>query len=155
MLTADYKTGRRSAEGDRRQHQQVLPGEISADRIRKADSVKGAVAELQRIYRTTFFPDMKVNWKTHPNNIGHFYFQGCFRCHDGNHVSKDGKVISKDCNACHTLLEQEEGGARLAAMPDPAFQASSGPRRPEGRELLRLPQRGSRAVKLAVEYTGQ
>ena len=68
----------------------------------KADSIKGAVAELQRIYRTTFFPEMKVNWKTHPNNIGHFYYPGCFRCHDGNHVSKDGKVISKDCNACHT-----------------------------------------------------
>ena len=52
---------------------------------------------------------MKVNWKTHPNNIGHLYFQGCFRCHDGNHVSKDGKVISKDCNSCHTVLEQVEG----------------------------------------------
>ena len=48
---------------------------------------------------------MKVNWKTHPNNIGHFYIQGCFRCHDGNHVSKDGKVISKDCNSCHTVLD--------------------------------------------------
>ena len=52
---------------------------------------------------------MKVDWRTHPNNVGHFYFQGCFRCHDGNHLSKDGKAISKDCNACHTMLSEQEG----------------------------------------------
>ena len=73
--------------------------------------IQKAVSELQRIFKTTIFPEMKVNWQTHPNNVGHFYFQGCFRCHDGNHVSKDGKkTITKDCNACHTLLGQEEGG---------------------------------------------
>ncbi len=112
----------------------------------KADSIKGAVVELQRIYSTTFFPYMKVNWKTHPNNIGHFYYQGCFRCHDGNHVSKDGKVISKDCNSCHTVLEQQESGTQVAALPTPNLQASGGHRRPDRRELLRLPQRRSRAV---------
>jgi nitrate/TMAO reductase-like tetraheme cytochrome c subunit len=88
----------------------------------KADSVKNAVTELQRIYDTTFFPTMKVNWKTHPNNIGHMYYPGCFRCHDGNHVSKDGKVISKDCNSCHTLLDQEEGSAHLAQMQAQSFK---------------------------------
>jgi hypothetical protein len=31
---------------------------------------------------------------------------GCFRCHDGKHVSADGKRISKDCNSCHTILYQ-------------------------------------------------
>jgi hypothetical protein len=31
---------------------------------------------------------------------------GCFRCHDGKHVSPEGKVISKDCNSCHTILYQ-------------------------------------------------
>ena len=31
---------------------------------------------------------------------------GCFRCHDGKHVSATGKVISKDCNSCHTILYQ-------------------------------------------------
>src|SRR6202020_1232832 len=65
---------------------------------------------------------MKLNWKTHPNNIGHFYFQGCFRCHDGNHVSKDGKVISKDCNSCHTVLEQVEGTTQVAQMPSQPFK---------------------------------
>jgi hypothetical protein len=47
---------------------------------------------------------------------------GCFRCHDGNHVSKDGRVISKDCNSCHTLLDQEEGTAHLAQMQAQSFK---------------------------------
>jgi len=88
----------------------------------KADSIKTAIAEVQRIYSTNFFPIMKVDWKTHPNNIGHLYYPGCFRCHDGNHVSKDGKVISKDCNACHTLLDQEEGTAHLSQMKAQDFK---------------------------------
>ncbi len=67
------------------------------------------VLELQRIFRENIFPEMKVDWRTHPDNVGHYYFNGCFRCHDGNHKSKDGKVISKDCNSCHTVLSEEAG----------------------------------------------
>jgi nitrate/TMAO reductase-like tetraheme cytochrome c subunit len=70
----------------------------------KADAVKGAIAETQRIFQTYFFPEMKTDWQTHPNNIGHFYSQGCFRCHDGEHVSNTGKVVSNDCNVCHTVI---------------------------------------------------
>jgi len=66
------------------------------------------------------FPEMKVYWKTHPNNIGHFYSQGCFRCHYGNQVSKDGKTISKDCNSCHIVLNQKEGLLHIAQVPDQA-----------------------------------
>ena len=70
----------------------------------RADAVKGTVVEIQRIYKTYFFPEMKTNWETHPNNIGHLYSAGCFRCHDGEHVSNSGKMIPKDCNVCHTVL---------------------------------------------------
>jgi hypothetical protein len=79
----------------------------------KQKEIAGAVNEMKRIFQTTRFPEMKVDWRTHPDNVGHFYFQGCFRCHDGNHTSKDGKTITKDCNVCHTLLAQEEGGVPL------------------------------------------
>jgi hypothetical protein len=79
----------------------------------KRESIKAAVAELQRIFQTYFFPEMKVDWQTHPDNIGHYYFQGCFRCHDGQHTSPAGKVIRADCNICHTVLDQTEGGQAL------------------------------------------
>ena len=70
----------------------------------KSGEIKTAVSELQRIFQTYTFPEMKVDWKTHPNNIGHYYFSGCFRCHDGNHESKDGKVIRNNCDICHTVI---------------------------------------------------
>jgi NapC/NirT cytochrome c family, N-terminal region len=70
----------------------------------KKSSVDGAITELQRIFQTYFFPEMKTDWQAHPNNIGHLNFPGCFRCHDGEHVSKAGKVITNDCNVCHTVI---------------------------------------------------
>src|SRR5215472_1872954 len=122
VLTADYKTTADAEKAIADDINKFYQGKYPQLTSSKVDSIKGSIAELQRIYRTTFFPDMKVNWKTHPNNIGHFYFPGCFRCHDGNHVSKDGKVISKDCNSCHTVLDQEEGGAHLAPMASVSFK---------------------------------
>jgi hypothetical protein len=73
----------------------------------KRDEIKKAIAEVQKIYQTNFFPEMKVDWRTHPDNIGHTLFPGCFRCHEGNHVSREGKVLSKDCQLCHTIIGQE------------------------------------------------
>jgi nitrate/TMAO reductase-like tetraheme cytochrome c subunit len=70
----------------------------------KSELVKGAIGETQRIFKTYFFPEMKTNWETHPSNIGHLYSSGCFRCHDGEHVSNTGKVIRNDCNICHIVL---------------------------------------------------
>ena len=74
----------------------------------RGNSIRGAIAEVQRIYQTYFFPEMKTDWRTHPNNIGHLYSSGCFRCLDGEHVSSTGKVIRNDCNICHTVLAQDE-----------------------------------------------
>jgi hypothetical protein len=52
---------------------------------------------------------MKVTWGTHPNHIGHMNSPGCFRCHDGDHNTKDGKTaITNDCAACHNLLAVDE-----------------------------------------------
>ncbi|HLV87600.1 MAG TPA: NapC/NirT family cytochrome c [Candidatus Sulfotelmatobacter sp.] len=84
--------------------------------------IRNAVTEVQQIFKRTTFPEMKLNWQTHPNNLGHYYFNGCFRCHDGQHVSADGRVISKDCNQCHTLMAETEGTTNVAATQLPAFQ---------------------------------
>jgi nitrate/TMAO reductase-like tetraheme cytochrome c subunit len=60
------------------------------------------------IYLRNIFPDMKVTWGVHPNNLGHNDFPGCFRCHDGSHTSADGQTITNDCGACHNLLAVQE-----------------------------------------------
>jgi hypothetical protein len=84
--------------------------------------IRNAVDEVQQIFRRTIFPEMKLNWQTHPNNLGHFYFNGCFRCHDGQHASPEGKVISKDCNLCHTVIDQAEGAITAAAGSKLSFR---------------------------------
>jgi nitrate/TMAO reductase-like tetraheme cytochrome c subunit len=71
-------------------------------------NVDAAAKSLVAIYQRNVFPDMKVTWGTYPDNIGHTAFPGCFRCHDGNHQSKDGKVISNDCTVCHNLITVDD-----------------------------------------------
>jgi nitrate/TMAO reductase-like tetraheme cytochrome c subunit len=63
---------------------------------------------LAAIHGVNVFPSMNVSWGTHPNNIGHNAYPGCFRCHDGSHNTKDGKSINNDCSICHNLLAVDE-----------------------------------------------
>jgi nitrate/TMAO reductase-like tetraheme cytochrome c subunit len=81
----------------------------------KAALVNAAGEELVTLYSQNVFPEMKVTWDTHPNNIGHMSYPGCFRCHDGDHVAKDGTSITQDCAACHNLLAVEEAKPKVLA----------------------------------------
>jgi nitrate/TMAO reductase-like tetraheme cytochrome c subunit len=69
------------------------------------------VREAQSIYRANFFPEMKTDWRSHPDFIGHKNWNGCFRCHDGKHLAADGKatVAASDCRSCHLILAQGNG----------------------------------------------
>jgi len=66
--------------------------------------VERSVAGVVEAYRQNIFPRMKVDWRAYPENIGHLESAGCFRCHDGKHVSDAGEVISADCDACHSVM---------------------------------------------------
>jgi len=70
-----------------------------------------AIGAVQEIYRNNFFPEMKADWKAYPDNIGHMEWDGCFRCHDDEHKTRDLKktIKANDCNACHTILAQGTG----------------------------------------------
>ncbi|HET7711118.1 MAG TPA: NapC/NirT family cytochrome c [Thermoanaerobaculia bacterium] len=83
----------------------------------KRPQIDAAVKALQKIFSTTRFPEMKVDWRTHPDNIGHYTSIGCFRCHDDQHVSADGKRITKACEICHTIVRPDEG--QLGAFEHP------------------------------------
>jgi len=66
--------------------------------------IKNAITQIQTEFSYNTFPEMKVRYTAYPRNIGHLEFKGCFRCHNDNHKTKDGKVISKNCNLCHTIV---------------------------------------------------
>lgn len=67
-----------------------------------------AGAALLAIYRQNVFPELKVTWGTYPTNLGHMTSPGCFRCHDGDHATPDGKTASQDCETCHRTLAVDE-----------------------------------------------
>jgi nitrate/TMAO reductase-like tetraheme cytochrome c subunit len=121
-LTADYATTDVAMQGIAKTIEGFYETKYPAQAKSKELEIRNAVEELQRIYRNTTFPEMKLNWKTHPNNIGHYHFNGCFRCHDGQHTSADGRVITKDCQICHSVLSQQEGGISTAAVQKVSFQ---------------------------------
>ena len=79
----------------------------SAIAASKRGEIDHSIEEVRKIYNRNYFPEMKVSWQRFPDNLGHLYYKGCFRCHDGKHVSEDGRVLSKDCNTCHTILAQQ------------------------------------------------
>jgi nitrate/TMAO reductase-like tetraheme cytochrome c subunit len=69
-------------------------------------SINKSIKNIQEIYKNNYFPEMNVSWKAYPNNIGHIYYSGCFRCHDGEHYDENGNAIPKDCNTCHLIISQ-------------------------------------------------
>ncbi len=121
-LTAKYDTTDVAMQGIAKDIHNFYAGKYPELSNAKALEIRNAIDELQNIFRRTTFPEMKLNWQTHPNNIGHFYFNGCFRCHDGQHMSADGKVISKECDTCHTVLGQEESGVSKTMTQKLSFQ---------------------------------
>jgi len=84
--------------------------------------IEAAVDELESVYRTNFFPEMKVRWDVYPDNIGHLVWKGCFRCHDKKHTTKAGQVIDKDCNSCHIIISQGSGEETAVDLDGLEFQ---------------------------------
>jgi hypothetical protein len=85
-------------------YQQKRPAVWSA----REELVRRAADAASRVYGRSFFPAMKTDWKTHPDNLGHRDFPGCWRCHDDEMSTADGKhTIPQDCDTCHIFLEED------------------------------------------------
>lgn len=84
----------------------------------KRDVIQSSIEVVKKIYARNYFPYMDANWKHFPDNISHVYTPGCFRCHDGKHVSEDGKVISNDCKSCHLIISQTDAKGNTAVDLD-------------------------------------
>lgn len=92
---------------------QNAPGKIAEFIIAKyagAPELPAAIAEVQRIYAVSIFPERKADWRVYPNNIGHKDWLGCFRCHDEKHKSPAGETVrASGCASCHTIIAQGKG----------------------------------------------
>jgi hypothetical protein len=84
--------------------------------------INKAIEELKLSYTNTVFPEQKSDWTSHPNNIGHQNSPGCFRCHDGQHLTEEQEAIRLECNLCHAIPVVVEEGEFLAEI-----EISTGP----------------------------
>ena len=72
-----------------------------------------AISGIQAAYVENVFPEMKIEWNTYRNFLGHKNDSGCFRCHDGSHTTKAGEIISMDCETCHVILAEDEADPKV------------------------------------------
>jgi hypothetical protein len=103
------EAARRIPEAIEGYYKQSYP-EIHASR---AADVQSAARHVAGIYSRNVFPDLKVTWGTYRNNIGHETSPGCFRCHDEQHATPEGKTITMDCAACHEAIAVEEASPEV------------------------------------------
>ena len=92
----------------------------------RQSDIEQATTELQAIFDRTTFPFMNVTWESHTNNIGHKDFPGCFRCHDGQHLSEDNEAIRLECNICHAIPQ-----VALPGQPAPVISTLPAGNEPE------------------------
>jgi nitrate/TMAO reductase-like tetraheme cytochrome c subunit len=69
-----------------------------------------SIAAIEKGFSENTFPEMGVRYDKYPEHIGHQESDGCFRCHNGQFKSESGRVISKDCSLCHTIIGQGKPG---------------------------------------------
>jgi len=98
-LVQPYSTTIEAEQGITKSLRDAYPDPAVADPI---------IKETLAIYHANFFPEVKLDWRTHPDFVGHKNWNGCFRCHDGKHTTADGKrsIKASDCRSCHLILAQ-------------------------------------------------
>jgi nitrate/TMAO reductase-like tetraheme cytochrome c subunit len=77
---------------------------------KNTELISSSIKSVQEGYSKNTFPEMKVSYNIYPEHIGHLETNGCFRCHNDTFKSENGRVISKDCNLCHTIVGQGNPG---------------------------------------------
>ena len=64
---------------------------------------KKFATEMTRILVQSSFSHEGLSWKSFADHSGHKDSAGCFRCHNGKHLSETGDSIRLQCTLCHDL----------------------------------------------------
>ena len=117
LLTGDFSSHEEAAKRIREEIWAFYRSEYPDRETELGPAILQAAEVIIDIYNNNFFPEMSVSWKEYPDNVGHWIFPGCFRCHDGKHVSEDGRTIRRDCEICHTMPESAPSTHWTEAVP--------------------------------------
>lgn len=78
------------------------------------DKLAASARGLATLYRRNVYPKMNLTWNNYRSNIGHggpdpgSAKSECFRCHSGDHKTKDGRELSSKCESCHEVIAKDE-----------------------------------------------
>ena len=107
----------------------------------QAVDIQQATEVAEELLIRLVFEDAGITWESFIDEKGHRWFPGCFRCHDGQHLSLGGESIRLHCNICHSIpvtvdpgegspvvlavaLEEPASHLETNFMSDHRFQAS-------------------------------
>jgi hypothetical protein len=71
-----------------------------------ADIINTSINSIESSFYQNTFPLMHVTYDVYPDHIGHLESNGCFRCHNDSFKSESGRIITRDCNLCHSIVGQ-------------------------------------------------
>jgi nitrate/TMAO reductase-like tetraheme cytochrome c subunit len=121
VLTATYTTQDQALNGIaglEDYYRVVYPDYFASNK----PTIQAAIKALQEIFSQSVYINQKSDWYSHPDNIGHKNFPGCFRCHDGKHINAQQEPIRLECNLCHSIPKVASGQDFLANI-----EITSGP----------------------------
>lgn len=113
LLKGSYATHAEAAEKIPAAFEKFYAEKYPAVYAQRKDEIQRSAKGVVAVYQKNVFPEMKVTWGAYPNNLGHTDFPGCFRCHDDQHASQDGRKITQDCSACHSMLAMDEASPKV------------------------------------------
>lgn len=90
------------------------------------ETISAAVDEVLNLFQKMMYSTMEPSWGAHPDNLGHSESAGCFRCHDGKHLTAEGESIRIECNICHSIPIKgpEDGSSPNLALTE-SFEPES------------------------------
>ncbi len=116
LLTADYASQEEALEAvasTREEYKAAYPEAAAA----YPEEIEQAEQLAEELVKRLIFEEPGVTWESFPDHNKHKDFPGCFRCHDGKHLTDDGESIRLHCNICHSIPETVEAGDRPPQMP--------------------------------------
>jgi hypothetical protein len=84
--------------------------------------ITAAIGAIQAEYKVNAFPYMRADATRYLNHIGHLESDGCFRCHSDRHKTEKGETISRDCDLCHTIINQGPTGNLAQSTTDKSLE---------------------------------
>lgn len=111
-----------AAVGQVRQQYEDAHADVAGDLI---DEIEAAEQLAQTLLNRLVFDEPGVTWQDFPDNGKHKDFPGCFRCHDGKHISSEGQSIRLHCNICHSIPVTVGQGDRPPDVPVASIQEPS------------------------------